>query len=175
MRPIEDHHFAFGRRAQVRAPEKVVRGFLFARLLESEDEGPLRIHPAEHMPDGAVLAGRIERLQHHEKGLAAVRVKQVLQLVHALGVLLDLGERLLRSLVLADVGSIDFRQPNLRSRLDHKLLSIVHPGCSLYDVACSRSDWVTICMLLGFLAVRKAAKRSVSSLTPPSTNIQAML
>src|SRR6516225_8044251 len=154
MRPIEDHHFALGRGAQVRAPKEVVGKFLFARLLESEDEGPLRIHSAEYMPNGAVLAGRVERLQHHEKGLAAVRVKQVLQLVHALGMLLDLGERLLMSLVLADVGSIDFRQPNLRSGLDHKLLSIVHPGCSHYDVACSRSDWFTICMLLACRAVR---------------------
>src|SRR5262249_54895722 len=154
MRPIEDHHFAFGRRAQVRAPEEVVRGFLFARLLEAEDEGPLRIHPAEHMPDGTVLAGRIERLQYDQKGLAAVRVKQVLQFVHALGMLLDLGERLLMSLVLADVGSVYFRQPNLRSGLDHKLLSIVHHGCSHYDVACNRSDWFTICMLLACRAVR---------------------
>jgi hypothetical protein len=39
----------------------------------------LRVHPAEYMPDGAVLAGRVERLQHDEEGLAAVRVKQVLQ------------------------------------------------------------------------------------------------
>src|SRR5215813_8222455 len=138
----------------MRAPEEIVGKFLFARLLESEDEGSLRIHPAEHMPDGTVLAGSIERLQYDQKGLAAVRVKQVLQLVHALGMLLDLGERLLMSLVLADVGSIDFRQPNLRSGLDHKLLSIVHPGCSHYDVACSRSDWFTICMLLACRAVR---------------------
>src|SRR5215831_16881158 len=46
--------------------------------------------------------------------------------------LLDLRKRLLMALVLANVGRIDFRQPNLRPGLDHKLLSIVHPGCSHY-------------------------------------------
>src|SRR5262249_13939463 len=118
---------------------------------------------------------RVERLQHDQKGLVAVRVKQVLQLVHALGMLLDLGQSLLVGLVLAGVGRIDFRQPNLRSGLDHKLLSIIHPGCSRYDAACSRSVWFTMCMLLACRAVRWADKRSLSSRTPPSTNIQAML
>src|SRR6516165_4900121 len=128
MRSVEDHHVALARRAQVGAPEEIVSSLHFAGLLESEYEGSLRIHPAEHMPNDPVLAGRVERLQHDENGLAAVRVKQVLQLVHAFGMLLDLGERLLMALVLADVGRIDFRQPNLRPGLDHKLLSIVHPG-----------------------------------------------
>src|SRR5262249_56525215 len=62
--------------------------------------------------------------------------------------LLDLGQSLLVGLVLAGVGRIDFRQPNLCSGLDHKLLSIIHPGCSRYDAACSRSVWFTMCMLL---------------------------
>src|SRR6266446_7763125 len=136
------------------APEEIVRGFLFARLLESEDERPLRVHSAEHMPNDAVLAGRVERLQHDKKGLAAVRVKQVLQLVHAFDMGLDFGQSLFVGLVLAGVGRIDFRQPNLRSWLDHKVLSIIHPGCSRYDAACSRSDWFTMCMLLACRAVR---------------------
>src|SRR3984893_12920057 len=106
------------------------------------------------MPNDAVLAGRVERLQHDEKGLATVRVKQVLQLVHAFDMGLDLGQSLLVGLVLARVGRIDFRQPNLRSGLDHKLLSIVHLRGSHYDVACSRSDWFTMSMLLACRAVR---------------------
>src|SRR5262249_27080086 len=50
---------ALARRAQVGAPEEIVSSFYFAGLLESEHKGSLRIHPAEHMPDGTVLAGRV--------------------------------------------------------------------------------------------------------------------
>ena len=91
MRSIEDHHLAFAWRTQVGAPEEIVRGLLFARLLEAEDRCPFRVHAAEHVPNDAVLAGGVERLQHDKKRLVAVRVKQVLQLVHAFDVLLDLG------------------------------------------------------------------------------------
>src|SRR5262249_43713673 len=107
---------------------------------------------AEHVPNDAVLAGRVERLQYDQKGLVAVRVKQVLQLVHAFDMGLDLGQGLLMGLVLAGVGRIDFRQPS--SGLDQKLLSIIHSGCSHSDDACSRSDWFTMCMLLACRVVR---------------------
>jgi hypothetical protein len=36
-------------------------------------------------------AGGVERLQHDKQGLVAVRVKQVLQLVHAFDIFLDIG------------------------------------------------------------------------------------
>ena len=44
------------------------------------------------MPNDAVLASRIKRLQYDKQRLVAVRVKQVLQLVHTLDIGLDLGE-----------------------------------------------------------------------------------
>ena len=43
--------------------------------------GRIRVHSAEYVPNDPVLAGGIEGLQHNEKRLAAVRVKQILQLV----------------------------------------------------------------------------------------------
>src|SRR5947209_2530331 len=87
------------------------------------------------MPNDAVLAGGVERLQHDEQGLAAVRVKQVLQLVHAFDMGLDLRQSLLMGLVLAGVGRIDFRQPNLRTEFDHEILPIVHAASPMTPYA----------------------------------------
>jgi hypothetical protein len=63
VRTVEDHDFAFARRALVRAPEKIVGGFEPARLFEAEDRRPLRVHGAEHMAHHTVLATGVERLQ----------------------------------------------------------------------------------------------------------------
>src|SRR5262249_37140109 len=145
---------ASGQQARVTATNETVSRPLFARLLEPVDEPPLRVHPAEYVPNDAVLAGRVERLQYDQKGLAAVRVKQVLQRVHAFDMGLDLGQGLLMGLVLTGVGRIDFRQPNLRSGLDQKLLSIIHPGCSHSDDAGTPRDWFPMCMLFACPVVR---------------------
>src|SRR5262245_36181081 len=109
MGSVEDHYLALARRALVGSPEEVVRGLLLAQLLEPIDERSLRVHSAEHMPDGAILAGSVERLEHDQKRLAAVGVEEVLQLVHALDMFLDLGQSLLMRLMLSCVRSIDFR------------------------------------------------------------------
>jgi hypothetical protein len=93
-----------------------VFALLFARLLESEDERALRIHPAKNVANDAILAGGVECLQNHEEGLAPVGIEQVLQLVHARDVFLDLRESLLVAFVLACVGRIDFRQPDFGAR-----------------------------------------------------------
>ncbi len=85
------------------SPKEIVSGFLFARLLESKDECPLRIHSTKNMANNAVLTGGVECLQNHEEGLAPVRVEQVLQLVHACGVSLRLGQSLLMAFVIACV------------------------------------------------------------------------
>ena len=63
------------------------------------------VHAAEYVPNDAVLAGGVERLQYDKKGLAAVRVKQVLQLVHAFDVFLDLGESFLMGLRNSELSS----------------------------------------------------------------------
>jgi hypothetical protein len=158
----------------VGAPEKVVSSFVFARLLESEDECPLWVQSAEHVANDAVFAGGVKRLQYDEKRLIAVRVKQVLQLFHAFDMFEELGCSLFIGLVFTRVRRIDFRQMNLRTRLDREIFPIVHTGFSRYDATCGWSDWLTMSTLLACRAVRSAAKRSVISRTPPNTNIQAM-
>jgi hypothetical protein len=52
------------------------------------------------MPYNAVLSTRIKRLQHHQQRLGPVGIKQVLQLVHALDVLANLGQCLFVRFVL---------------------------------------------------------------------------
>jgi len=126
MRTVEDNHLAFARRAEVGAPEKVVRGFLLAGLLESEHRRALRVHPAEHVPDDPIFAGRVERLQCDEQRLIAVGVQQVLQLRHAFDVPGDLGSGRVMGLVFARVGRIDLRQAHLRTGLDQEFLAIIH-------------------------------------------------
>src|SRR5271154_1882761 len=128
MRSIENHYFAFAWRTLVSAPKEIVSGLDLARLLEAEDRCPFRVHAAEEMSNHSVLAGGVERLQYDKKGLTTVRVKQVLQLVHAFDMFDDVGCSLLSGLVFACVGRIDLRQTNLRTRLDHELFPIVHSG-----------------------------------------------
>jgi len=65
-------------------------------------------------------------LQNDEQGLSAVRVQEILQLSHALDMLLDLGQRLFVRLVLAGKRRIDVRQANLFSRLDDEFLAAIH-------------------------------------------------
>src|SRR5262249_31547900 len=112
MGSVEDHYLALARRALVGSPEEVVRGLLLARLLETIDERSLRVHSAEHMPDGAILAGSVERLEHNQKRLAAVGVEEVLQLVHALDIFLDLGQTLPIGVGLCAVWSRALPQAN---------------------------------------------------------------
>src|SRR5262249_13990408 len=107
MRSIEDHDLALARCAQMRT-DKIVSGFLLARLLKSKYECSLRVHSAEDMSNDTILAGGVERLQHDEQRLFSIGVKQVLQLVQTFDVLLNLGQRCFMGLVLARVGGINF-------------------------------------------------------------------
>ena len=86
----------FSWRPKAGTPEKIVRGLVVTRLLESEHERSLRIHSAEHVSNDAVFAGGVKCLEYYEKRLAAIRIKQVLQLVHALDMFADLGCSLFR-------------------------------------------------------------------------------
>jgi hypothetical protein len=103
-----------------------VRQLFLARLLEVEYVRSLRIHPAEQVPYRAVLAASVERLQHHEKRLAVIRIEQILQLIHPLHVFCNVGRSLLTALIFALVGRIDLRQMNLRAGLDHEFFPKVH-------------------------------------------------
>lgn len=66
-----------------------MRRFVLARLLEAVKECALRVHSTKDMSNDAVFSSSVEGLQYHEHGLVAVRVKQILQLLHALDMFLD--------------------------------------------------------------------------------------
>src|SRR5262245_21142358 len=126
IRPIEDHNFAFARRSQVSAPEKVASSLVFAWLLECEDGCPLWVHSREKVPNDAVFASRIERLQNYKKGFIIARVEEVLQLGHPLDVRLDLVHSPFVALVLPREGRIDLCQANLGTGVYCEVLPIVH-------------------------------------------------
>jgi hypothetical protein len=64
----------------------------------------LRIHPGENVPNSTVLAAGIERLQDDEERSTSIGVEQVLQLLYALDVSLDVRQSLVVALVPARVG-----------------------------------------------------------------------
>ena len=82
------------------------------------------------MPHHPVLAPRVEPLQHDQQRPVTVRVQQVLQLVHALDVLLDLRQRLPVRFGLAGVRWVDLRQADLLARFDDHFLALVHENPS---------------------------------------------
>ena len=67
-------------RSRVRAPQEVVLQFLGARVLEAEDLAALRIDAGHDVPDRAVLAGRVHRLEDQQHGMAVRCVQALLQL-----------------------------------------------------------------------------------------------
>jgi len=79
---------------RVHAPEKIVVPFLLGRLFEAGHLDSLRVHGADHMPAGAILARAINALQHDQERVAAVGVERALQLRDALEMVLQLSRRL---------------------------------------------------------------------------------
>ena len=65
---IEHGHFALARRVRMDAPEEVMVALRGRRLLEARDLHALRIHGADHVPAGAVLAGPVDALQDDQQG-----------------------------------------------------------------------------------------------------------
>jgi hypothetical protein len=65
---------------RMHAPQVVMAYFLGARRLERGHRTALRTERGEHAADGAVLAATVDRLQHHEHGVAAIDEHLVLHL-----------------------------------------------------------------------------------------------
>jgi hypothetical protein len=79
--PVEDRDRApLGGQALV-APEEVVVEVLGRRDLEAVDRDALRVHPAHHVPDRAVLAGRVHRLEDDEQAVCVLGGEACLQVV----------------------------------------------------------------------------------------------
>ena len=108
-------------RGEMRAPEEIVRQFLLARPLEGGHRDAERAGLLEDVLDGAVLAGGVGALQHHQQRALAFGVQPVLQPVDGFAVLhalllggLAVGERL-------EIGRIAAAEVGALSRLDAKL------------------------------------------------------
>ena len=72
VRPVEDRDLAARRQLLRVAPEVVVVELLRRRRPEAVDDDALRVHAAHHVPDRAVLAARVERLEHHEHAVGVL-------------------------------------------------------------------------------------------------------
>ena len=81
VRAVEDADGAAAGGGEVGAPEEIVRQLLLARLAERSDGDAERAGGVEHVADGAVLAGGVDALQHHQQRTLAFGVEPVLQLV----------------------------------------------------------------------------------------------
>src|SRR5262249_2742431 len=86
VRAVEYADEAFRRGCDMRAPQKIMSRFHFARLPERLDHDTERARLLEDMADGAVLAGGVDALQYHEQGTLAFGVELVLKLVDDLAV-----------------------------------------------------------------------------------------
>ena len=126
MRAIEDDHFPPRRCVQVRAPEEIVRRLLLGRDLESVDARALRVHRAEDVSDGAVLAPRVHPLQDDEQRAPVLGVEEILQLPQPARVLrvLRLGRFL--ALVLVLERRVDRGEFDLASGRDPEPLAVEH-------------------------------------------------
>jgi hypothetical protein len=87
IRTVEDADPpALGERLHV-PPQKVMVEFFVGRFLEAEDLAALRIHPGHDVLDGAVLAGRVHRLQDDQHRINIIGVEELLCLSQLLEVL----------------------------------------------------------------------------------------
>src|SRR5262249_14253274 len=109
-------------------------------LLEVRHLHPLRIGAADHMPDRAVLARRIEPLQHHEQRALILGIELILQLLQPCDVAAGFRLGLVVILVFPGVGGIGSRQFELGIGLDEIALLETHGT----DLHLAFTDPVTI-------------------------------
>ena len=94
VRSIEDGDLAARWQHQRVAPQEVVRQLGTVRRAKARHAHALWIQPRDHMLDHAVLAGRVERLQHDQQRVAARGVEDVVQVAQPLEVARQLVLRL---------------------------------------------------------------------------------
>ena len=108
------------------APQEVVGRFFLGGDFETVDACALRIHIAQHVIDGAVLARCVERLEADQQGPLTLGIQQVLQFSQLLRVVLQVRSCRGLVLVLRGGGGVDFAQLRLAPWLDLKQFSIAH-------------------------------------------------
>ena len=123
---IEDRDIAPLRRVRVNAPKKIMLPFFDGRLLEPPHLHALRIHGADDMPAGAVLAGAVDALQHDQKTMPMIGVKRALQLADAVQMLLQVVLRVRFIFVIAVESGVDRGEVHRRAGLDSEALFQIH-------------------------------------------------
>ena len=78
MGPVEDRDLAPRGQAARVPPQVVVIKLLGRRRLETRHMNTLRVDAAHHVSDRAVLAGRVDRLQHDQDAIGVLRGQPVL-------------------------------------------------------------------------------------------------
>ena len=158
MRAIEDRNVAALRRMRMDAPQKVVRLFFGSRLLEPGHLHALRVHGADDMPAGAVLAGAVDALQNDQQRMRAVRVEFALQLGYAREIALQLLRRFGVIRIVAMKTRIDRSEIDVRTGLDAELFDEFHVLRLLRPVALvqrARATWLAV----RFLSRRPARRQ----------------
>ena len=104
VRPVEDADHAEVRHLLVDAPEEIMVLLELGGRLEARHVAALWIDRAEHLANGAVLAGGIATLEHDQQCVACVGVEHVLEGGDTIRVLLGLALEVVPGERGADVG-----------------------------------------------------------------------
>ena len=116
------------------APEPVVRQLGPRRLLERRHVHALRVEPAHDVPDRAVLAGRVHRLEDDQQRPAVLGIEALLQLAETLDVLrAPLGRRLLSTPAVSPGSCSESSNPSVARG------SVPRNPCG-HDTACPTAD-----------------------------------
>jgi hypothetical protein len=59
---------------RMHAPQEIVVALLLRGLLEADNVDALRVHRADHMPAGPVLARSVDPLKDDQQAVTAIRV-----------------------------------------------------------------------------------------------------
>jgi hypothetical protein len=91
VRTIEDADVPALRQAPDGSPKEVVLQFFGAGFLETEYPTALRVYARHHVPDSAILPGRIHALENQQNGITVRGVEHALQRTEFLDVALNNG------------------------------------------------------------------------------------
>jgi hypothetical protein len=108
--PVEDRDLPFCRFIRMNAPQEIMRQLDRRRLLEIGDLHALRIGAGHDMADRAVLARRVQSLQHDQQRTLGLGIELVLELLQSCDMVAGLCRGHLVILVFAGVGRIEARQ-----------------------------------------------------------------
>jgi hypothetical protein len=124
MGPVEDPDVSTGRAGRVDSPEEVVRLLQRGGRLEGRDDAALRIDAAHDVPNGPVLAGRIDPLQHYQDCAAPLGVEAFLEDIEFLPQVLGTAGGFFPALVVTGSSCIVVLQIHAHARVDSIVL---HP------------------------------------------------